>query len=91
MRLRFVASVLVPWIVLHPVCAGALCKGDPIQNIVEYEGTLGNKYRIKAVLDIKGSTISGVYFYATQLKDINLKGSIVEGSRLVLATGSGPR
>jgi hypothetical protein len=84
MQLRFVASTFMLWIALHPDGASALCKGDPIQNIVEYEGTMGDKYRIKAVLDIKDSTITGVYFYATQLKDISLKGSIVEGSRLVL-------
>ncbi len=33
------------WIALHSAGASALCKGDPIQNIVEYEGTLGDKYR----------------------------------------------
>lgn len=84
MQSRFVAAAFLLWMLLHPTGASALCKGDPVENIVEYEGTIGHKYRIKAVLDIKDSTITGVYFYATQLKDIDLRGSIVDGSRLVL-------
>ena len=48
-----------------------------------YDGNIG-KFRVRMTLDLAGDTVTGMYFYASQLKDINVKGAIIDGSKLVL-------
>ena len=35
-------------------------------------------------LELDSGSVTGIYFYASQLKDINLRGTIINGSELVL-------
>lgn len=48
-----------------------------------YEGTVGD-HRVRLTLTLEDGALSGVYFYATQLKDIRLAGSISNGDHLTL-------
>ena len=46
-------------------------------------------------MTIEGNNIDGVYFYHTQLKDIAIKGKIIDGKRILIneldSTGKGNR
>ena len=49
-----------------------------------YEGQLADKYRIRMTLVFGTGEITGVYFYASQLKDIALRGRMLDDTRVVL-------
>ena len=74
--------------------AFALCTGDNSM-LKNYDGTIGNKYKVRATMTIEGNNIDGVYFYHTQLKDIAIKGKIIDGKRILIneldSTGKGNR
>lgn len=67
-----------------PVSAMAVCKDDPAAGLRHYDGFLADKHRIRMSLVLDKGTVSGVYFYASQLKDIKLKGLLQGGKHLVL-------
>lgn len=81
MRPRLIALLFLLFNSLH---ANAACKGSDMQGLVShYDGTIG-KFRVRMTLEFAGDTVTGIYFYASQLKDINIRGAIVDGSKLVL-------
>ena len=46
--------------------AFALCTGgNSMQR--NYDGTIGNKYKVRATMTIEGNNIDGVYFYRNRL------------------------
>jgi hypothetical protein len=78
-----VASILL----ILAVSAFAICTGDKDSidpSLRNYDGTIGDKYRIRATLAIIGNKIEGVYFYSTHLKDIHIKGMITDGTRITM-------
>jgi hypothetical protein len=67
--------------------AFGICVGDTdttCQSLRHYDGTIGDSYRVRLTIAITGNEIEGVYFYATQLKDIPIRGKIVDGARFVM-------
>lgn len=49
-----------------------------------YNGTIGDRYRVRLTLTLTHGEVSGVYFYSTQLKDIRVKGRVFDGRRIDL-------
>jgi len=49
-----------------------------------YEGQMAGRHRIRMTLVFGPGEITGVYFYATQLKDIALRGRMLDATRVVL-------
>lgn len=49
-----------------------------------YDGAINEKYRIRMTLVFGAGEVTGVYFYASQLRDLRLAGRIEQGSRLLL-------
>jgi hypothetical protein len=49
-----------------------------------YDGSLGEKHRVRVTLVFAGEEVSGLYFYASQLKDIPLKGKVRDGTDILL-------
>ena len=49
-----------------------------------YEGHIAGQHRIRMTLVFGQGEITGVYFYATQLKDIALRGRMLDATRVVL-------
>ena len=49
-----------------------------------YEGHLAGQHRIRMTLVFGAGEVSGVYFYASQLKDIVLRGRMLDATRLEL-------
>ena len=69
---------------LMPVAALAGCNRNEPDTLSNYDGTLGDKTRVRMTLVFHGEQVEGLYFYASWLKDIPLKGRIVGGSTLEL-------
>lgn len=69
---------------LLPLAAFAVCLDNDPDVGWDYEGSLADKYRIRMTLVFEGSSVTGSYFYASQLKDIKLRGSITDGRAIVL-------
>jgi hypothetical protein len=75
---------LVPLLVIIPfmftATAFGFCRGGGSSlTLWHYEGTMGERYPIRMAIVIEGDLISGVYCYASQLKDIRLRGRLVDG------------
>ena len=49
-----------------------------------YEGHIAGQHRIRMTLVFGQGEITGVYFYASQLKDIPLRGRLLDATRVVL-------
>lgn len=64
--------------------AHALCERNEPGNLWDYEGMLGGKYPVRMTLVFSGETIQGVYFYASQLRDITLSGRLEDRQHLRL-------
>jgi len=64
--------------------ASALCTRNEPGRLWDYDGTLGGKYRVRMTLVFSGETVQGVYFYASQLRDISISGRLEEAQRLLL-------
>jgi hypothetical protein len=64
--------------------ADAACARNEPGWVWNYEGTLGGRYRVRMSLVFAGDRLDGVYFYATQLRDIRVTGRIESGTRVVL-------
>lgn len=73
---RAVALLLV----LLPVQLHAACVKNQPGWLWNYNGELAGKYRVRMTLVFAGEEVSGVYFYASQLKDIPLRGRMVDAT-----------
>jgi hypothetical protein len=60
--------------------AGAECRQTAPGQVANYEGTIGSGYRVRASLVFQPEgRLEGEYFYASQLRDIPLRGLITDG------------
>lgn len=50
----------------------------------DYDGAIGGDLRVRMTLQLEGDRLRGVYFYASQLKDIQLSGRLIGGERVEL-------
>jgi len=73
----------VAWILMLAAATSAFA-ADELHWLSDYDGTISGRYRVRMTLSFNGEEIDGVYFYATQLKDIHLKGHLTEGNIIVL-------
>lgn len=64
--------------------ASALCTRNEPGRLWDYDGTLGGKYRVRMTLVFSGETVQGVYFYASQLRDIAIGGRLEGAQHLLL-------
>lgn len=67
-----------------PLTAGAACKRVEPDRLWNYEGTIDGQHRVRMTLVFGADQIDGVYFYASQLHDIPLRGRISDDRRIVL-------
>ena len=83
------------WLSLMAVCCLAAFSNEVLakctdadwtngSSLVNYAGTIDEKYSIQMTLVISGENVTGVYFYQSQLKDIHIKGNLADASSLVL-------
>ena len=84
MTSRTLACGIAYLCMLLPAMAGAACLRDEPGSLWNYEGMLGGKFRVRMSLVFAGPRVEGVYFYASQLQDIRLRGRIEGGTRIVL-------
>ncbi|NRR33205.1 hypothetical protein HSX11_23820 [Oxalobacteraceae bacterium] len=64
--------------------AGAVCKVSEPNSLYNYEGSIDGKHAIRMTLIFSDAGVVGNYFYASQLKDIALKGTVRDGRSLTL-------
>jgi hypothetical protein len=69
---------LVAAIVPVPVHASCTDKQMEPGWVWNYDGTIGERYRVRVSLAAMHGEVTGVHFYVTQLKDIHLQGRIVD-------------
>ncbi len=67
-----------------PLPAFAVCKNSQPGWMWNYEGTLGDTLRIRMTLIFGETDVTGVYFYASQLKDIELRGRMIDATHVLL-------
>jgi hypothetical protein len=67
-----------------PLSTGAVCLPDEPNRLRHYEGTIGEKYRVRMTLEIAYARIEGVYFYTPQFTDIQLEGEITDGKNVAI-------
>jgi len=84
MRLLCFSRPMAVLLALMPAIAGAACIKNEPDWLWNYDGTLGGKYPVRMTLVFAGGDVTGMYFYASQLKDIPLRGRITNGTNLVL-------
>ena len=71
-------------VLLFPLNALAACSKNQPGWLWNYNGEMAGKYRIRMTLVFTGEEVSGVYFYASQLKDIPLRGRMVDATHVRL-------
>ena len=64
--------------------ASAACIKSESDWLWNYDGTIGDGYRVRVTLVFRGEQVDGLYFYASQLRDIALRGTIRNGTDIVL-------
>lgn len=69
---------------LAPAPARAACTKVQPGWLWNYEGHIAGQHRIRMTLVFGQGEITGVYFYASQLKDIALRGRMLDATRVVL-------
>ena len=70
---------------LAPLLADAACNRVEPGKLWNYEGTVGGKYRVRMTLVFQdGGRLGGVYYYASQLRDIRLRGAVTGGKDVTL-------
>lgn len=69
---------------LLPAQAFAACSKNQPGWLWNYNGEMGGKYRIRMTLVFSGEAVSGVYFYASSLKDIPLRGRMLDATHVLL-------
>jgi hypothetical protein len=67
-----------------PLPASAICNNPQPGWMWNYEGTLGGTLRIRMTLIFGDKDVTGVYFYASQLKDIALRGRMIDPTHVLL-------
>lgn len=77
-------SVIVLLLMLFPLSSQSACIKNEPNWLWNYDGSLGERYRVRMTLVFAGEEVSGLYFYASQLKDISLKGRVSDGTDIVL-------
>jgi len=77
---RLVAALIC----LLPPLAFAGCMDGERNRLWNYQGKIDGKYRIGMTLVFTGDDVKGEYFYASQRKDIPIRGAIVDGSDIAL-------
>jgi len=83
-RWYLLRGLLALGLTLSALGAHALCTRNEPGRLWDYDGTLGGKYRVRMTLVFSGETVQGVYFYASQLRDIALSGRLVDSQQLLL-------
>ena len=81
MQLKTVVAALV---FAMPALALAECKVNEPDSLSIYDGTIGEKYRVRMTLILAGGKVTGQYFYASQLRDIAVQGTVTRGQDIVL-------
>ncbi len=76
--------VLALLMMMLPLSAQPSCIRNAPDWLWNYDGSLGEKYRVRMTLVFAGEEVSGLYFYASQLKDIPLKGKVRNGTDILL-------
>lgn len=71
---------------LLPADAFAACTMKEPRWLWNYDGAIGDgdKYPVRMTLIFNGEEVNGLYFYASQLRDIFLQGTIQNGTDIVL-------
>lgn len=75
-------SLLV--ILLLPLGSLAECQRSEPGTLWNYVGDLSTDLHIKMTLVFNGTELTGRYVYASQLKDIDLRGRIIDGKQFIL-------
>lgn len=76
--------VIILLLMLFPLSSQSACIKNEPNWLRNYDGSLGEKYRVRMTLIFAGEEVRGLYFYASQLKDIQLKGRISDGTDILL-------
>lgn len=84
MRINIFLRALLVTVALIPLKVVAGCDGFKPEWIHNYNGTIGEKYKVRVSFTGSPDQVEGVYFYAKQLKDIHLAGKIVAGKEIIL-------
>jgi len=71
-------------LLLLPVQTFAACSKNQPGWLWNYNGEMAGKYRIRMTLVFAGEEVSGVYFYASSLKDIPLRGRMLDATHVLL-------
>jgi hypothetical protein len=77
-------ATVVLCLLLLPLEALAVCSKNQPGWLWNYNGELAGKYRIRMTLVFAGEEVSGVYFYASSLKDIPLRGRMLDATHVRL-------
>lgn len=84
MRPRRLPGLFLLLLALLPAAAiGACAKNEPGW-LWNYDGTIGDGNRVRMTLVLRGEQVDGLYFYASRLRDIALRGTLANGTDLVL-------
>lgn len=75
---------IVLCLVIGPLPALAACSKTQPGWMWNYEGDMAGSNRIRMTLIFGDKDITGVYFYASQLRDIRLRGRMLDTTRVVL-------
>lgn len=80
--LRWIAGAIL----LLPLNSFGACTDKSLQPgwLWDYDGVIGSNLRARMTLQLNGDRLSGVYFYASQLKDIRLSGRLIGSERVEL-------
>lgn len=79
---KFQTAILL--LMALPLTSLAACIKSEPNSVWDYDGTIGDGYRVRMSLVIDGEKVNGVYFYASQLRDIAITGTIKNGTDIVL-------
>ncbi len=76
--------VLLFLLMMLPLAAQSACIKNERNWLWNYDGSLGEKHRVRMTLVFIGEEVSGLYFYASQLRDIVLRGNVRDGTDILL-------
>lgn len=80
------AILILLLVLLLPAGSFAVCIKSEPNWLWNYEGAIGegDGYRVRATLIFNGEQVSGLYFYASQLRDIKIQGVVKNGTDITL-------
>jgi len=79
-----IRTFLLATAVLASTNALAVCKDQNPNWLWNYQGTIDDKYLVRMTLVLGGQLVTGRYFYVSQLRDIQIKGTIIDEREIVL-------